>query len=802
MKNKKYLLLIPVVALGLTACQDPTTTTTTTSDPGSTTTTSEPDPTTTTTEPPAPVISVASVLTKLQESNVAISGVYDYSVTTLIDGEEYPQVYSTIDCYVSNERYYNVETDITTEAVLWSVDYFANPETGNVEARYLDPTTNEATSSELYDQTTGETVLFASLYYNPFLMIEESSGQLVNDTVSFALDELAGGELWGILTGYDGIAEYLDVKVDLETGNLISASLGMEPVVQEGQFEGDETVYEMRIEKTFDFDFVSESELNMPSIEPRTKTSDHTALEEAFETLQAGNYTVDYVAVETEDPTYVTEYHIVVTQSGIEIDESYGVIATDEGSVEYEINASNEVVASSTPDAEVDVLDYAAPFSILPEMFDLVGENTYVYAVSGTEDLLPLTMPEFAAGLINTPYEGTFTITLNSDNTITMSYIYGVEFFGMILYEEEVEVTISNIGSTVFPHNPDDLVPFTPADSWEDIPEAVEFLNELGLPVEDFPWWLPEGADTWEVSYSYFYTTTTATEDEFLQQAQEVYEAAGWVYTGLNDYGEYEFTYQLDALTIIPIGLLYDGGDVELWLYDPQIIYEDTAIDTWLETNFANQEEQNYTLSVTLTESITQAQLDSEGYASLVEGAEPVTTVYETTLQADGDVVRIVSGNGYEEYYTNDAEGGVSYWTLADGAWSSQKATDSYGDQLDSWQQDVLFTPFDLIGTEGFSATDDPNVVDIKDTYDSYAMDYIIGLGNISIEAAVGDSDLASGTATLDPETNTLTFDITIEGGYYYLDEEQTTVGYIEQTLEIIVSNVGTTEVTVPFTLA
>ena len=32
MKNKKYLLLIPVVALGLTACQDPTTTTTT-SDP-------------------------------------------------------------------------------------------------------------------------------------------------------------------------------------------------------------------------------------------------------------------------------------------------------------------------------------------------------------------------------------------------------------------------------------------------------------------------------------------------------------------------------------------------------------------------------------------------------------------------------------------------------------------------------------------------------------------------------------------------------------------------------------------------
>ena len=34
MKNKKYLLLIPVVALGLTACQDPTTTTTT-SDPRS-----------------------------------------------------------------------------------------------------------------------------------------------------------------------------------------------------------------------------------------------------------------------------------------------------------------------------------------------------------------------------------------------------------------------------------------------------------------------------------------------------------------------------------------------------------------------------------------------------------------------------------------------------------------------------------------------------------------------------------------------------------------------------------------------
>ena len=148
MKNKKYLLLIPVVALGLTACQDPTTTTTT-SDPGSTTTTSEPDPTTTT-EPPAPVGPTAEEVLTLLQGDLALSGTLSITQTITVTGKEPTTSTSTsnIKTYVSETEDVLSEVDAQTGSVIADEHYFA----GTAEQEFEGVLTSEVLN---YDNTVG-----------------------------------------------------------------------------------------------------------------------------------------------------------------------------------------------------------------------------------------------------------------------------------------------------------------------------------------------------------------------------------------------------------------------------------------------------------------------------------------------------------------------------------------------------------------------------------------------------------------------------------------------------------------------
>ena len=159
------------------------------------------------------------------------------------------------------------------------------------------------------------------------------------------------------------------------------------------------------LDSEFNFTLVSENDLQyLPDVQPRNYTSDHDALKEALNQLKEGNFTYDYYEIDSNSPTTkINNIHMIADQNGIVVNNLSGVILLDEGVAEFEIGENNELLGSSLPDSESTLSDYIPPFSILPEMFDLVGESTYRFAINGMESALILMEPEVLMALMKLP---------------------------------------------------------------------------------------------------------------------------------------------------------------------------------------------------------------------------------------------------------------------------------------------------------------------------------------------------------------------------------------------------------------
>lgn len=55
--------------------------------------------------------------------------------------------------------------------------------------------------------------------------------------------------------------------------------------------------------------------------------------------------------------------------------------------------------------------------------------------------------------------------------------------------------------------------------------------------------------------------------------------------------------------------------------------------------------------------------------------------------------------------------------------------------------------------------------------------------------------DSITATAVLDEEAGTLTFDVDLGEDWWYLDSSYTTIGWVEESFTLTISNVGTTTI-------
>ena len=139
MKKNKLLMLLPILALTISGCEPSNNSSSNTTTSGSTTTTES-----------TPTVSVSSVISKLQSDSLIFKGDYSSVIRLQADNSTLYSAMSTIESYISQERYYYSEIDSQSGEILMTLDYFANQETGNVEVRYINPLRNLSVTRRWY----------------------------------------------------------------------------------------------------------------------------------------------------------------------------------------------------------------------------------------------------------------------------------------------------------------------------------------------------------------------------------------------------------------------------------------------------------------------------------------------------------------------------------------------------------------------------------------------------------------------------------------------------------------------------
>ncbi len=734
MRKLKSTILVSLLTLVLSACTvtEDTSIISTTSDDPSTTTTS-----TTSTEE----VSVASVLAKLQEDSFSFDG--DLSIyANNSEGSLVYSGYQSIKGYYSNDRYVNIAYD-DEGYDSDRIDYYKNAETGYIESRYLDPTTNETVVERRVSSTTGEQVYFDSLYYNPWWYVEESDGTLEGDIVTFTLSTTVGYNMFGIFTNYGYTAE--TATVHLTSDGEIDYVL-LETGYMDATYYGDPVIMWC----TYLYEYISFEEVGAYSAEPREATSETQALQDLFDELKKGNYTADVTFNRKASTSYFGDEdytflgRIISTENAflvVYVEDNVSTNVTNgeiEGYVTYSEGYYQRVVGNINDNSvyntdnrirEGDISQFQTQFTILAEMFDYVGNNQYVYANYGQESYLYLTSPDYEYSTFyypssrNYPDVGSFTFTLNDDGTASIDYTLRASF-GYYMYIT-VHVDIYDIGSTsVAAFN---LTLTDPAGSWSEVSGAYDVFDTYGLDYDEFPFF-DQITGVWSVTNGSAYAQfrnlkpSSMTIDETYEYIDDEFTGTGWVYQGQNLYGEYMYTFTRSNGLIVGASVTLDSnGYVYIYIYN--------ALSTWLFIGFGDTTNPNYTLTTTYSDG-------TNSYTSVVEvdGAFAMangTSVSVSTVFNPSGSYPLTDATSYESTLTNyDSSTGIYTFDISNNIvrtfYYSSRIREDYGIYIDSDISSAVVTKCEL------DYTNNKLTISIS-VGDNITIDFTLTFGSASI---------------------------------------------------------------------
>ncbi len=738
MSKFKSTLLISLFALVLTACNGTDDSSlTSTSDDDIITTTSAGDTSTSEINDENPEL-VKSVLEKLQEDSFSFDGDFS-SYATNSDGELVYSSYSYIKGYYSSDRYVNIYYD--DEGYDESrIEYYKNADTGYIEARYLDPTTNQTITQKLVNSASSQ-ILYDSLYYNPWWYVDNTMGAAQGNVIYFNFDSSIGSGIFGILTNYlydcSSAQVYVDDNGDIEyvyiETDIMDATYGSEPV----------DYY-----CTFLYEFIDFEEVGAYSAEPREATDETQALQEVFDELKKGNYTAD-ISFNRKSTFAGTDYDYTFEGKIIASDDAYlvvtvndpvstnvtngqieGYVADTESSYQYVEGNISDGVLSNT-DSSISggyVSQVKTEFSILAEMFDYVGDNTYVYANDGTEDFLYLTNPDYDfTDYYNPggdPDVGSFTITLNSDGTVCIDWTSRAGWYGTYYYMTS-HTCISKIGTTTLDDYNFTINFFEPPRSWAEIEGAQTILDRFDLTGYEFPWF-DDLYGTWtsyneNSAYGYFRTSVNndMTVDEIYEYVDQELKSYGWVYEGINIDGEYMYTYTKENGYVV--GASVYASRYYVW------IYICNAFNTFFQVNFGQSVTRNYTLTSTYNDG-------TNTYTSVVEVEGSYALANGTSMTASdvyGSSYTLGDSAGYGTTLTSyDSSTGIYTFDIANGIvrnfYYSSRLREDFGVNVDSDISSAVVTKCEL--------NYDAGILDISVTVgDNITIDFNLTIGNASI---------------------------------------------------------------------
>ncbi len=782
---KRLLMILPLSALIITGCDNSTTTSSSEESSTTSVTTTTSDDTSSTSSSGV-TITIESVLDQLQQ-DFAFKGAFSFIAIDDYGELVWDETSFYIDGYIGSDRFYNIE--YTTDGVETDRDeYYADEETGYVEWRYLDPTTNQTTSRILSGSSTGAPIYFASSFYNPWWYMDESMATLEDDyTVTFTISSSYGYDFFYYLTARDYRARTATVTVDPDTGIIDTVSFTSAAYVDVLNDDFVDVWY------TFTYQIVDIEELDYYNVDPRESDSSTDALQNAFNSLQEGNYTADITMTTTDENenTSTVQATVYSTSDLLLLERSSaitGYVNYDSGYKTVTGTPNNNTLTYSSTTYTGSVEDYLVPFTILGNMFDYVGDNTYVYANRGTESLLYLTMPDMLytyTRLGYTPLVNTYTWVLNDDGTIAISYD--------VSDTVSITVNVHHIGSTdLSGYNYQVDGSNSEPTNWALVEGAEDILALFNISTDLMPW-VDEFDYNWTIydtsNYGYAAFNSTKTFDiNIVDSIDNQLRALGWNYEGVNNYSEYEYSYELNdgsGLTLhLSFALFYSGNDDDLYTVSIYPLAPDSPITEFIEENFSDYTALNYTIDTTYTRIDASTTYDEDSDTYIVNDDAITTTSSNQVLFDYEDAI----WNGWL-YRTSDV--GIEWYrSNSDGTYTYVDRTLGSDYHVGRNYRSLYYVGYYLDRSTYTQLSFDGSV----STYSlSSNAIYFFCLATRLFESLGGYSSWDA-VATYDSSEGTIDIFIQCDDGIYTVDEEKV---YIYQSIEISIHDVGNTSIDV-----
>ena len=748
-----------------TATSDTATTTTT----GTTTTGTTTTGTTTTTTTTTSVHTMDEVLAQLK-GVLSLKG--DLSMLVKENGIVVSSQKSVLEVLVSPSHYYNRETGDSN----YITDMYL-AEDGTTVEKSVDPTTGEVSESPSYYDI--------AEYQNPFADLTVDDLTLgANHQVAITLTEEEFTKAGAVLTMYG------EESVTFQTAVL---TIDDDYMITEMTFTG---VSSEGVESKFACSVIDESELSIPVYE-RTET--HEEIDSLFSELKKGNYTFA-----VEDSAGVA-FEAKVTSEGFIIDDQEGYILTDEGLADFEVVDGKLV--GSTPATSLTMADVVPPFDYLSSMFDKDGDVYTLPAGLGLDFAIENILPEAAMydplgyGIVLVD-DGSYSLKDNKDGTWSVSYTSTDPLFGS---QVAVEVTISEIGTTLFGYTLEDYVEPAPQTSWADVDYALELLELAGIAEEDLPFYLPEGGywqlDTENLSDLILVLPDTITASQVLTTYTSMLVSAGWQQTSASEYGTY---FELDTgepgklIGNISLEAYDEDGLFVIWFEDPTLPETENKVGSWIDEHFADPATINYTME--FDSALYYYEVDQETQIKLDDVADESQEFGTSRFMYTKDAMltgKVSETNAFTPsvLYLNTTSG-LSIYTYSTGEPTLAQTYPDY-----TYQADLVYTMADLVGMESLLAlNEDGTQVEVMD---EYGLSYILEMTQFGLTAGGEQIELTPVKCImeLDETNDELHFSLTLEDQQYlwYLDEEQTRLAVMEVEIEATIKSIGTTTIDTSF---
>ena len=686
---------------------------------------------------------------------------FAFTGSYVLDGEG-----GNIAGFVSDNEFYSAEAGDeihyyrgTGEYKDYTVGHFLSPHNMLMEVPYVD--------------SYGSPILF-DRYANPLGEISISDFVAHEGFYSVDIeDEVLQNRLGLAFTGYSSLA-FDSLRIDYDFDGTVSAL----------SFSSSDGFL-------FDATITTREEAGIPEeLSPRPHEEGHDALGEAFAELAEGNYS--FTMTEETSGGDILSFTSRFDDRAIVIETSTGksgYLQVEDGVAPVDFLENGSAQATGETLSGYTLSDAKASFDVAPELFTILNESTYILTPNIGMDLYSYDFSVESS--ITDTYEymnaNTYSFKIDGDGTYTVSYT--CDFFGI---SSIITIDIFDVGTTDTGYDAEDYLPPAPVVGWDDF-GIGEYLDSYAggsenLPFpDDIPGLSVEEGDigvAFGMIFVSFDPSVYATVETAVQAYGEALEEKGWVYEGLNGFGEAAYTLKKgNARYYIGLSSSFSNQFV-IYFYEPEVLSE-SPLGQFIDETFS--ESVNATLK-TMVEydlySATENDVSSGTgtYGDFLGHYTNNTINYFT----DEALYSTVDENGQksESYAVETGEHSFDYYTKSgDQPWKKESYVD--------WDiLDFFFTPRDLVGNVSEFLVEGENG---NYTFsDDSALEY---LTMCFFLYSIPANAISNYSITYDPVDQTLR--VHIEAGGYFQSE---TGGYEyrDLTMDAALSDIGETLITAP----